>query len=386
MLWIWLLARHACKWSTGELDRYFAFVCARCGVSTAAMVRTFGHGSGTNHVAAVQSANAAADTFAYRAVAAASCPHCCQLQPAVVEGFERATKKAARRQSLRWPLAAVAAVVLAIVLAIPALHDLQHSVMLSVVATSAASAVGALVFAILSGPVTTPATNPSGVWFSRDPQAAGSWFPAQPGQAPFVSQPARSLRVLSLVTTGVMAFSAVVALVLWTTTFRKVYVVSAESTGGEVSVRVDGGDAQRITHPTNDDAPNAMFEVRTSSTHRVVVSAGDAERTYELDPASAPNGWVLTPRARERGLCLASIKWYYGTAPKDGDDRILGDGGELVVLPHSFDHVFTSPPATVQTKNGATETRTSLRALDCASLEEDRIVPFKNARRRPVAQ
>jgi hypothetical protein len=386
MLWIWLLTRHTSTWSTGQLDRYFAFVCAHCGISTAAMVRTFGHGSASNHHAAVQKANASADGFAYRAVAAASCPHCLQLQPGTHEGFARAAKKAARRQTIRLPLAAAAAVLMAIVLAIPAVHDLRHSAMLSLVATSVAAAVGALVFAIFSGPVATPGTNPFGVWFSRDPQIPGSWFPAQAGHVPVVAQPAPALRALSLVTMAVTAISAIVALVLWTETFRKVHVVSAEGMGKDLSVSVDGGEAQRVTQSPREDAPTATIEVRTSSTHRIVASAGGKTTTYDLDPSSAKHGWVLAPHGRERGLCLAKIKWYYGTAPKDGtgDDALLGQDSDLVVLPHSFDHVFTSPPATIETQNGSSATRTSLRALDCASLEEDKIVAFKDAPFRPA--
>jgi hypothetical protein len=383
MIWIWLATRHAYQWATGPLDRYFAFVCAACGVSTPAMVRSFGHGSGRSHMAAEGAAHASASAFAYRAVAAASCPHCCALQPSLYQQFEAATKKAARNRMLRLPLAAAAAVVMAILVGIPAVRDLRHSVMLTVVATSAAAAVGALFFAIFAGAVQTPSTNPSGVWFSRDPQVPNTWFPAQPGNAPVVPQPEKVLRIVSLVTMGVTVIAALVALVLWSETFRKVYVVSAEGPGRSLSVRVDGGESRPIPPSATDDAPNIMFEVRTSSLHHIAVTGADGRHaTYELDPATAKHGWIVAPHARERGLCVTSIKWFYGTKPTTGknDDTLLAQAGDVIVLPHSFDHVFTAPPATVQVQNGSSETRTSVRALDCDALEREEHVPFKDAR------
>jgi outer membrane biosynthesis protein TonB len=46
-----------------------------------------------------------------------------------------------------------------------------------------------------------------------------------------------------------------------------------------------------------------------SSVRRSLPDLGPrARRRDALDPASAKNGWVLTPRSRERGLCLASNK------------------------------------------------------------------------------
>jgi hypothetical protein len=180
----------------------------------------------------------------------------------------------------------------------------------------------------------------------------------------------------------VTATSAAVALVIWQDTFRQIYVVSAEGAARDLTVRVDGGAPIHVTQLAGQDAPNAKIEVRTSSTHRVVVVGEDGhERSYELDPATAKHGWAIAPDGRERGLCLASITWYYGTKPKEGDDALLGDGADLVVLPRSFDNVFTPPPATVQVDNGSSATRTSLRALACTSLAHDAIVAFKDAPR-----
>ena len=381
MIWIWLLTRQSHKWSTGAMDRYFAYVCAHCRATTSAMVRTFGFGNGANHMAAERAAHAAADAFAFRAVSAAACPCCGELQPQVIEGFARAAKKSAKHGKLRVPLAAMAALLTLVLLAIPAIRDLKHSPTLTAVALSTAVAVGGLFFAIFSGQVITPSTNPNGVWFSRDPgNGPTSWFPAQPGRAPFVAQPAPLLRVLSLLAMGVTGMSALVALILWGQTFRKVYVVSSEGPFGSLSVQVDGKDEGKTTESPSDDAPNLLFEVRTDSKHHVVVTDGRGRQTaYDLDPATATNGWVITPHAKEHGLCLASITWYYGTTPKEGADTLVGEGVDVVPLPHSFDHMFTQPPATVQTKNGASETRTSLRAFDCASLDEEKQIPFKVA-------
>lgn len=385
MIWIWLLARERHKWQTGPLDRYFAFLCAHCAVTTAAMVRTFGFGSGSSPMAAERSAYLLADAQAYRAVSAAACPHCSQLQPAIREQFAAAAKKVERRLSRRLPAAAVTTLVLAILFAIPAVSDLRHSVTLSVAAVTAAAAVGALVYAVLSHEVTTPSTHPMGVWFSHDPsQGSASWFPARGGDAPAIAQATRRSRGISHAAIGVAALATAVAVVLWTGTFRKVYLVSAEGPDGRLSFALDGGERWALVQRPEDDAPNAMVEVRTSSVHRVVVFDSDGvQTTYVLDPSASRHGWVIAPHARERGLCLASIKWYYGTKPpKDGDDTLLGRDGGLVPLPHDFDHVFTEPPPTVQTQNGASQTRTSLRAIDCVALERDVIVPFKRAVRR----
>jgi hypothetical protein len=390
MIWIWLLTRHSHKWATGPLDRYFAFLCAQCGVTTPAMVRTFGFGSGRNPMAAERSAQISADAYAYRAVTAAACPGCCALQPSMLDGFDRAAKKAARRRMLRLPIAAAAAMLAALVLAIPAARDFRHSATLGVVAVSVAAALGALFFAIFSGAVLTPSTNPSGVWFSRDPmQGPSSWFPAQPGRTPVVAQPEPLARGLSLVALAVTSVTAIVALVLWTDTFRKVYVVSAEGARGDLVVRIDGVEAGRIsqTDTGSNDAPYGSYEVRTSSPHEVVVvDAEGAESKYRLDPATAKDGWVIAPHSIERGLCVASIKWYYGTTPpKDGDDALLNAKGDLAPLPHSFDYAFSQPPSTIQTQNGSSATKTSLRALDCAALEHENMVPFKNGWTRPSA-
>lgn len=384
MLWIWLLARNSVKWETGPLDRYFTFLCAHCGGTMAAMVRAFGFGSASNLLAAQHGAHRSADAFAQSAVAAAACPHCSAVQPAIHASFAAAAKKADRRRMLRIPLAAAAALVLAIILAFPAIRDLRHSIALAVVATSAAAAVGSLIFAIFSRNVLTPSTNPSGVWFSHDPsQGPLSWFPARPGHVPIVvAQPAAASRVLSLVTLGVTGITAIVAIIAWTETFRKVYVVSAEGPSGDLAVRIDGAAPVHAKQSGDEDAANVSFEVRTDSKHTVVVTdtAGE-ESSYELDPKSAKHGWAIAPHSREHGLCLTNLTWYYGTKPKDaGEDALLNKESDLVVLPHSYDVVFTPPPATVQVENGSSATRTTLRALECASLARENIVPFKKAR------
>ena len=52
-----------------------------------------------------------------------------------------------------------------------------------------------------------------------------------------------------------------------------------------------------------------------------------------------------------------------------------------MLLPRKFDHVLTTPPATVQVDSGSSTTRTALRALSCTSLEHAAIVALKNAPR-----
>jgi hypothetical protein len=380
MFFLWIPRRNSQKWGTGPLDRYFAFECAHCRATTPAMVRTVGFGEGPN---AAQRAHAAADAFAYQAVSAAACPSCSALQPSFHARVEQVRQRVARRRSLRVPVAAAAAVVTALALAVPAVRDLRHSIALSVLALSAAAAMGALFFRFFSGHVLAPSTSPIGVWFSRDPaQGPSSWFPAQPGHAPPIPQAARSTLVLALVALLVSASSAIAAITMWQATFRNIYVVSAEEKGIGLAVRLDDGPVVLTVQQPGDDASTATFEVRTSSTHSVSVIGKDGrELTYYLDPATAKHGWAIAPHGREQGLCLASLTWYYGTAPKKGTDALLGDGADLIVLPRKFDHVLTTPPATVQVDNGSSTTRTALRALSCTSLDHDAIVAFKDAPR-----
>lgn len=238
------------KWATGPLDRFFAFLCAHCGATTPAMVRTNGFGAAGNLNLAMHRAHVAADAFAYQAVSAAACPSCGALQPTFHQRFEHVRRKVARRQALRVPVAVIAALLTAIVLAVPAARDFHHSVTLSVVAISTSAAVGALFFRFFSGHVQAPSTNPMGVWFSQDPtRGPASWFPARPGYAPPIPQAARSTLVLAMVALLVTATSAVVGLVVWQDTFRQIYVVSAEGPGRDLTVRVDGGEPIHVTQP-----------------------------------------------------------------------------------------------------------------------------------------
>lgn len=382
MIWIWLLTRDRVKWATGPMDRFFAFLCAQCGATTPAMVRTQGFGAGKNLPLAQQRAQASADAFAYQAVAAAACPCCGALQPSFHEGMERVRKRVARRHVLRIPVAAVAALVVAILIGIPALRDLHHSIWLSVAAVSASAATGALFFRFMSTHLPVPSTNPMGVWFSQDPtRGPQSWFPARGGNAQPIEQAAQLTLVLSLVAMVVTGITATIAVIAWQDTFRNIYVVSAEGEGRALTVSVDGAAPTNLTWSGSADAPNTKVEVRTDTKHHVVVSsATGGELAYDLDPASAKHGWAIAPHGRARGLCLASITWYYGTKPKEGDDALLNENGEdLIVLSRSFDTLFMPPPATVQVDRGSSATRTSLRALACSSLARDAIVPFKNA-------
>lgn len=383
MLWIWLLIRHAHRWVTGPLDRYFTFVCAHCAATIPAMVRANGAASAPSVAEAQRRAHVAADANAQRAVAAAGCPACGRVQPALTEQLARAAKSAARRRRLRVPVAGLLALPVAALLAFPAAADLRHSVALSVVAFCAAAAIGAFTFAILSSPVPRPLMVPLGVWFSHDPtQGSASWFPAQPGPTPSIADPTPASRIGAFATSGVMAALAVVALIGWLTTFRKVWVVSTEGARGDLTVRLDGVEVGGVTAAGGgwQDAPAVSFEVRSGSSHRlVVVDSDNRELTYDLDPSSARHGWVIAPHARERDLCLASITWYYGREPKPGNDSVLNEdgAGDFVELPKGFDYTFVKPPETIQTKSGG-ETRSTLRALDCAALERDELVPFKD--------
>lgn len=204
-------------------------------------------------------------------------------------------------------------------------------------------------FRFFSGHLQLPSTHPLGVWFSQDPtRGPSSWFPARAGHVPPIPQAARSTLVLTLLAVVVTGLSAAIALVVWVDTFRNVYVVSAEGPGHALTVRVDGGPPVPVTQHATEDAPSAKLEVRTDSRHHVVVTSDDGhELTYDLDPSTARYGWAIAPHGREQGLCLASITWYYGTEPKEGDDTLLGEGADLVVLPRSFDTAHVAARARV---------------------------------------
>ncbi len=147
-------------------------------------------------------------------------------------------------------------------------------------------------------------------------------------------------------TMGLTAVTALIALIMWSETFRKVHVVSAEGTS--LTFQVDGGEVQTVAQSASEDAPAATFEVRTSATHQVTVKGKNGrESTFRLDPSVARHGWVLAPHARENDLCLTSVTWYYGTTPKDDGKILNADGTELLVLPNDFDFMFQQPPSSV---------------------------------------
>lgn len=384
MLWIWLLTRHAHRWSTGFLDRYFTFTCMLCASSMHAMVRTNGHGTGRSPMEAEQRARGAADAQAHRATLAAGCPHCGAVSPILVGAVERTAKIAARRKAGSVPVAALVTLVALGLFAGPVIADLKYSAALAVVALGVAAAAGAAMFLIVSTPPAMPLVHPAGVWFSRDPShGPSSWFPAQPGPIPVVQGPNPVLRKFSIVTLGVSALVAGAAGILWRETFRDVYVLNANADKGTLSVRIDGADIGVVGRTKSADIPYEKFEVRSNAVHHVIVKGSDgSESAYDLDAHSSRHGWVLAPHARDRTLCIASVTWYYGTEPKDdSDDQILNakGPGDRIDLPKSFDYLFTDPPKTIETKQSS-ETRSTLRAFDCASLARNQMVPFSNVR------
>lgn len=383
VIWIWLAYRNAVNWNTGPIDQYFTYVCHHCAAQVAAMVRTIGYGSGRDLYSAQNVAQANAQANAWRANAAAACPCCGQLQPATLGMFEVAAKTLARRKKLAIPVSLGLALVALLLIGIPGLADVKHSLSLPFVAVSVAGAIGALSFALFNARITPPPDNPSGLWFSHDPsQGPSSWFQARTGVAPHIEQPSTFVRSVAGATLAASAVAAIVGLVMYSESFRKVYVVNTAAVRGAVSVKIDGvpmGDVARTGG--GDDVPFRMWEVRDSSSHHVVVTGHDGvETAYDLDPASSGKGWILAPLARHRGLCLTSLTWYYGTAPRESaDDKVLNtkESPDRIDLQRSFDFMMTKPPSTIQTKNGS-ETRTTLRALECSSLAREDIVPFGN--------
>gem|GEM_PF-3574921 len=390
MIWIWLLFRNRQTWTTGPLDRFYTFFCTHCSVATPAMVRTVGYGTGSNVEIAQRRAFALAAAHAHRAGLAAACPHCSQLQPETIALFHKAQANAARRTKLAWPIAAVASLVVFVLCGALAVPDLRHSIGLGVVAVGVASGVFALALALFHTPARMPPDNPHGAWFSFDPsQGPSSWFPAQRGVAPTIVQPSRLARVLGFAAAGLGAATAITGGVVYSNSFRRVHVANA--TNDDIVVTIDGANVGRVApfDPTR-DIPSARYEVRTSAVHhvRLARASGDVELgTYDLDARTAKEGWVLAPRALEEGLCLTSITWFYGKAPKDTDEDHLLNGagaGDRVELPKAFDYMFVQPPSTMQTDSGGT-TRSSLRALHCGSLARGDVVRFADRPRRPVS-
>lgn len=383
VIWIWLAYRNSVTWGTGPLDKWFTYFCHHCSANVAAMVRTNGFGSGRDLWSAQQAAYRSADVYAWRASAAAGCPCCGQLQPQTLGMFEATAKRLARRKLLAIPVSIALALLVMLLIGIPGMADLKHSFALVGIAISAALATAALSFGIFQSPITMPPDNPNGVWFSHDPsQGPGSWFPARPGPAPPVAQPNGALRGFSFLAASISVIAVFVGIYFYQETFRKIYVLDTAAARGAMTVRIDGAEVGRVAATGGaHDIPFDTFEVRTSSSHDVVITDTQGGTfQYHLDPKSASKGWVLAPRARQRGLCIASVTWYYGRKPPaDGDpsDGLLNKEapGDRVDLQRSFDVVFEKPPASVESKNGS-ETRSTLRALECAALDHDAFVPF----------
>jgi len=283
-------------------------------------------------------------------------------------------------------VAGLAALVTIALLAIPASSDLRYSAALAIVALAGAASVGLLLSTLLSVRITTPSAMPWGVWFSHDPsQGPASWFAAQPGPAPTVPQATPRARVLSLVGTLVAGTVAIGALIAWSQTYAKVYVVNAEGARGALVVRIDGAEVGRVkTKPALADVVYQQFEVRTNASHRIVVTdAAGLDRTFEVDPKKTRSGWVVAPYAYERGVCIATQTSYYGKEPSDNDDAVLNATSDLIALPRSFDYVFTAPPSVLQTTHASSQTRTALRALNCNEVERRPYPPRGNKRRNP---
>ena len=374
--------------STGPLDQYYSYRCEHCGVETAAMVRASGWARGPNQYAADRAALMAAGGHAWRANLAAACPRCEKLQPPAIALFERAAKSARRRRVVAPVLGGVFAVA-TLGAGLPyAIEDLRHSLLLLGVAVTTASAVGALVYIIASLNEVLPTTDPNGVWFSLDPsQGPSSWFPARAGAVPPIPTQNKKARTLAAIVMTVSACVALAAAVLWTGTFRTIYVINTAGVRGPMKVILDGKDAGVVESanggPTS-DVPFRAIEVRDDSPHQVVLEGPDDFReTYELDSKRARHGWVLAPRARDRGLCILSYTQHYGRGPlwRDSENGILNkqDDGDRMVLDRKFEVVFTSPPDRVETKDGH-EKKTTLRAVQCAALERDTLSPFGNGR------
>ncbi|HEY8076460.1 MAG TPA: hypothetical protein VIF62_20185 [Labilithrix sp.] len=383
MLWIWLLTRNRHSFSTGPIEQYFRFVCAQCNASLAAFVRSMGYGAGRDIWTAQRNAQAQAEANAFRAVQAAGCPCCGQLQPRAIDAFERAARRAAWRRTFGLPIAAVFAVLALAFVGIFAVPDRHASLLLFGVAGSAATAAFGIVLGIAWSRVALPFDQPAGVWFSNDPaRGPQSWFAARSGPAPEVIQPNGAMRGLGLAFGFASIVAAIVGLVLWSNTFRKVYVVNAMPR--DVEVWIDGTRAGSVGSSGFADAPNATFEVRTGSAHTIAIRDGAETSTYKLDPDVAKKGWVLAPHAHARGLCLTSLTWYYGTEPKeDPNDGLLNKKppGDFVVIDRSFDVLFTAPPATVDTQNGSSTTRSTLRALDCHELANENVKAWSTVAR-----
>lgn len=384
MLWLLLLLQNSCSRVVGPLDWTFDFVCGACGGRVAAVVRATGQGSASDAWTAERNAFQSAEFNAGRALFAAGCPHCGQLHPTIQAQLAAASRRGARRVAIRLPAAIAVGVLVLCAAAVPAVRDLGQSAWLTVAALAAAGAAFAAVFGLMSWPVASPVSHPWGVWFSFDAaQGPASWFAARPGPAPRVSAPAAASRWVPLGAAGGAGLAALVALFLWSETFRKVHVISAEGARGALSVAIDGAPVGTVdpVAPAHLDAPYASFEVRTGTTHQLTITdAAGALHRYELDPTTASHGWVVAPRGRERGLCLASITTYYGQKPPaEGDDAILNDDlSDLVVLPRSFSNVLEPSPASVQVSNGGSATRSALRALTCAGIRKEQSIPFKD--------
>jgi hypothetical protein len=389
MFWVFFFLRHRSHFNTGPIERYLTFVCERCRAATAMHARTVGVATARNQQEAMRAAHMNAEANIAAASTAAACPHCGALSSASIEFRRRAIERIAQRQKLRKTAPLAVTIVAAIAIAIPAALDFRHSFGLAILAASAPLALGGFLLGYLSGPIGVPQTEPTGLSFSFDPsQGPSSWFPARGAvNVEPITQPPQSTQHFAYAVMTLSAFAAIAGLVIWRKSFQDIYVVSSEpALASALVVEIDG---QHVgsTSMNEREVDIAIFkkEVRTSSVHHVVVRAAaptpDAAPVVSYDLQPSDHGWVIAPRARANGLCLTKITTYYNRKPEPGGNEVLNDAagdGDLIELPKRFDFYFKPSPRVIETKNGS-ETRTALRALDCAALVEDGdIVPFKS--------
>ena len=380
--------------TTGPIEQRVDYACGHCGTRAAAMVRTTGAGSSTAVYGAGGGAEQArrgaaqsAWSNAAHAMTTVPCPHCGRLPNLLLAQIEAARAKVDKRRRLRVPLVAIAAVLAALVTIPFAVRDLRSSASGLVAAIAAVTLAASFAGMVTSWPTHLPSLiRRAEVWlWWGQPSGEPGWVQAPPAAPPVA--PIRVMRagyIISLISLLASGVFGTVALAFLANTFVDVLVVDVANKGG-IIVEIDGKVAGPIKKTsTTADVTFADFSVRRGREHKVVlIDPSGARRTLTLDDAKdGKRGWVVAPDAAAHDLCIADSEIVYASSTSTArapESKLLNaKGGDVLPLTNRHDYTFEAPPKTISTK-ASEERKRALRGYVCSEIDEDKLVPFRDA-------
>jgi hypothetical protein len=223
-------------------------------------------------------------------------------------------------------------------------------------------------YAILRWPPAVPAPPTAEVyfWWARPGEAPG-WLPP-PTARPFVPEPSKALPALAFMTGAPAGIVALVALLVWTASFNKLYVFDAAAMGA-AHLRVDGVDvAERdISRDVKADGTVGSLTFRSGEDHRVEVvhPDGTVQGPFTLS-GDHSRGWMITVDAPGKEQCFAEFETIYGASSRPPGAKALEPKEPgLFVLERTYDVLFADPPKTEQVKAGHSVSKWALRTIPC---------------------